>query len=150
VEVSESAGEVVAMEEVYDTTYTPPQELKGETTYHWRVRAVKDGEPGDWSDTWEFTTEPDLELTFEVELEQNYPNPFNPTTHIRFTLSAAQSVSLKVYDLAGRQVATIVDGMVPAGSFNETFNAAGLASGIYFYRLITETEIVTRKMTLMK
>ena len=115
------------------------------------MQAVKDGEPGDWSDTWEFTTEPDEEIVFEAELQQNYPNPFNPTTQIRFSISEAQQVSLRVYDMAGRLVATLVNNeTVTAGAHEVTFNASSLASGIYFYRFITESEIVTRKMTLMK
>jgi len=154
VEVSESlTAEVVISEEVYDTLYTPQQELKGETTYQWRVRSIKEGEAGEWSEKWEFTTEPDenTELVFETELSQNYPNPFNPTTQIRFTIPESQQVSLKVYDMAGRLVANLVDNTgYPAGSHEVTFNANSLASGIYFYRFITESEIVTRKMTLMK
>jgi len=138
---------------ITDNTYTVAKPTEAEREHHWRVRAVKNGEKGAWSPIWRFTTgEKEMQETlFEIELSQNYPNPFNPTTQIRFMISESQQVSLKVYDMAGRLVANLVDNSsYSAGSHEVTFNANSLASGIYFYRFITESEIVTRKMTLMK
>jgi hypothetical protein len=90
-------------------------------------------------------------LATEGELEQNYPNPFNPTTNIRFALQNQQEVTLKVYDMTGRLVATLLNGeQLGAGPYSVTFDAQRLASGIYFYRIITPSQIITRKMTLMK
>jgi hypothetical protein len=86
----------------------------------------------------------------ETTLNQNYPNPFNPSTQIRFTISESQQVSLKIYNLAGQLVATLIDGSISAGTHQTTFSADHLASGIYFYRLITENEIITRQMTFLK
>jgi hypothetical protein len=86
----------------------------------------------------------------ETTMNQNYPNPFNPTTQIRFTISESQQVSLKIYNLAGQLVATLIDGSISAGTHQTTFSADHLASGIYFYRLITENEIITRQMTFLK
>jgi hypothetical protein len=83
-------------------------------------------------------------------LEQNYPNPFNPTTQIQFTLDSVQDVSLKVYDMAGRQVANLVNGVMQAGQHSTTFSADHLASGIYLYRFVSESHQFTRKMTLLK
>jgi len=83
-------------------------------------------------------------------LEQNYPNPFNPNTTIRFHLQEATNVSLKVYDIAGREVATLVDGRQNVGLYSIDFNASNLASGIYFYRLQAGKNITQKKMVLLK
>jgi hypothetical protein len=91
-----------------------------------------------------------------VLLEQNSPNPFNPATDIRFTLPASASVSLRVYDEAGRLVRTLVaDQVLPAGEHGLSWNgldAGGEASrsGVYFYELVVAGEIHTRKMVLLK
>jgi len=87
----------------------------------------------------------------EFELSQNFPNPFNPTTQIRFTLPATQEVTLKVYDIMGREVATLLNNArQTAGVHSVTFDASRVSSGVYFYRLSTATNSVTRKMTLIK
>ncbi len=85
-----------------------------------------------------------------ISLSGNYPNPFNPTTTIEFTLDRAQQVRLAVYDLTGREIAVLVDGMQQAGTFRATFEAAGLASGMYLYRLSTPTKVIGKKMMLLK
>jgi hypothetical protein len=85
-----------------------------------------------------------------LELGQNYPNPFNPSTSIGFTLSEAARVSLEVFDLRGGKVATLADGLKPAGSHAVRWDAAGLPSGIYFYRLRSELGTLTRRMLLLK
>jgi hypothetical protein len=74
-------------------------------------------------------------LPFNFELQQNYPNPFNPSTNILFTLPSKSFVSLRVFDLLGRGVATLVSEEMSAGSYTKQWNAAALPSGIYFYRL---------------
>jgi hypothetical protein len=83
-------------------------------------------------------------------LQQNYPNPFNPTTNIKFTLPKESSVTLKVYDMLGSEVRTVVDGYHKAGSYNIYFDAANLSSGIYFYTLKTNEFADTKKMILVK
>ncbi|MCB0723783.1 MAG: T9SS type A sorting domain-containing protein [Ignavibacteriae bacterium] len=85
-------------------------------------------------------------------LEQNYPNPFNPSTTIRFGLPTQSLVSLKVYDVTGREVANLIDNeQMNAGVITKNFNAKGLASGIYFYSLITDNNVVSgKKMILIK
>jgi len=83
-------------------------------------------------------------------LEQNYPNPFNPSTNIRYALPSAGAVTLKVYDLIGREVATLVNGFQPSGQYTVSFNASSLASGVYLYRLETGASSQVRKMVLMK
>lgn len=93
-------------------------------------------------------------LPKEFKLEQNYPNPFNPITKIKFNIPSvgtglALSV-LKVYDILGNEVATLVNEEKPAGSYEVNFDASGLSSGIYFYRLKAGSFIETRKMILIK
>lgn len=84
-------------------------------------------------------------------LNQNYPNPFNPTTNIEFTLGQGGETTLRVYDISGREVASILSGQqLNAGSHTYTFNASTLSSGIYFYRLNSNGVQITRKMTLIK
>ena len=83
-------------------------------------------------------------------LYQNYPNPFSPITHIGFDLPAQVHVELIVYDLLGRQVHTLIDGMVAAGQHEVTFDAANLPSGVYLYRLHAGRQILTKKMLLAR
>ncbi len=84
------------------------------------------------------------------ELYQNYPNPFNPSTKINFQLSLEGFVTLKVYDVLGNEVATLVDEYKPAGIYNEEFTIQNLASGIYFYQLKTANFTQTKKMILLR
>jgi GH35 family endo-1,4-beta-xylanase len=86
----------------------------------------------------------------EFSLGQNYPNPFNPSTTIRFTLPKTVFVSLKVYDVAGREAATLLSGETPAGSYAMEWNALNVPSGTYFYRLQAGTFVATRKLMLVR
>ena len=86
----------------------------------------------------------------EYRLNQNYPNPFNPTTTISFTIPATSNVSLKVFNILGKEVATIVNETKSAGNYSINFNASGLSSGVYFYQLTTDNFTSTKKFTLMK
>ena len=86
-------------------------------------------------------------------LEQNYPNPFNPVTRIRFSIPlnhAALHVSLRVYDVVGREVAALVDESLESGTYEASFNATGLASGLYFYKLEAGSFVETKKMLLVR
>lgn len=85
-----------------------------------------------------------------VQLRQNYPNPFNSQTIIQYSIPQQQRVQLAVYDVLGREVATLVDETQGQGIYTEAFNATDLASGIYFYQLSTEQNVVSEKMTLIK
>ena len=86
----------------------------------------------------------------EYRLNQNYPNPFNPTTTISFTIPATSNVSLKVFNILGKEVATLVNETKSAGNYSINFNASGLSSGVYFYQLTTDNFTSTKKFTLMK
>jgi hypothetical protein len=83
-------------------------------------------------------------------LEQNWPNPFNPVTTITFELEAETRVLIKVYNLLGSEVATLVDGVESAGSHRVEFNAADLPSGVYLCKLRTEAGTEMRKMLLAR
>jgi N-acetylmuramoyl-L-alanine amidase len=83
-------------------------------------------------------------------LEQNYPNPFNPTTTIRFSVPRAGDVTIRVYDLLGRGVGTVVQGVFQSGTYDARFDASGLASGTYFYRLEAPGMTLVRKMLVTK
>ncbi len=83
-------------------------------------------------------------------LSQNYPNPFNPTTEISFSLPSGSYVELTVYNVTGQKVAVLAHGHFDAGQHTVTWDASGVSSGIYFYRLDTELGIETKKMVLLK
>ena len=86
----------------------------------------------------------------DFSLFQNYPNPFNPTTAIAYALPEAAEVTLKVYDLQGREAATLVSGRMPAGEHRYEWDASSLASGVYYYRLEVDGFVATKKLVLMK
>jgi hypothetical protein len=83
-------------------------------------------------------------------LDQNYPNPFNPTTNINYSLQNAGHVTLKIYDMTGREIATLVNGRMNAGAHTVTFNASNLSSGVYIYALEANGVRLTNRMTLIK
>jgi hypothetical protein len=92
----------------------------------------------------------DHQLPTNVRLDQNYPNPFNPTTRINYQLPAQSRVSLKVYNLLGQEVAVLVDGVEEAGYKSVTWNAIGVASGVYFYRLQAGPFSGVQKLVLLR
>ncbi len=94
---------------------------------------------------------PEIALPVSYRLNQNYPNPFNPSTKISYELPKASNVILEVFSSIGAKVAVLENGRKPAGSYVVTFNASSFASGMYFYRFISNGEIIsTRKMLLIK
>jgi glycosidase len=96
------------------------------------------------------SNEPADEMAFSFTLDQNYPNPFNPSTEISFTLDRPGEVRLEVYDMLGRRVAVLLEGVRPAGQASVRFDAHDLPSGTYFYRLDLEGSVLVRPMTLIK
>jgi hypothetical protein len=92
----------------------------------------------------------DTEVPSGFTLDQNYPNPFNPVTTIAFTLDRTQSVNLTVFDLLGRRVATLMSGVQAPGAYKVQYNASNLTSGLYVYRLETQSGSVARTMMLLK
>ena len=90
------------------------------------------------------------EIPMGFSLNQNYPNPFNPSTKISFQLPVVSFSSLKIFDITGKEVATLVNKTLKPGTYEATFNGASLTSGVYFYRLTTDGFSETKKLILMK
>ncbi|MCB9250153.1 MAG: T9SS type A sorting domain-containing protein, partial [Ignavibacteriales bacterium] len=100
--------------------------------------------------------ESDKNLSAQFELSQNYPNPFNPTTIIKYSVPnvvsnfSSNNVELKVYDVLGREIKTLVNQKQKAGNYEVSFDTKELSSGVYFYRLQSGDFIQTKKMMLLK
>ena len=94
----------------------------------------------------------EISVPVKFNLSQNYPNPFNPTTKIDFDLPQDSKVSIKIYDILGKEVATLVNELRTAGFYTVRFDASGLSSGVYFYRIITGDSkfVMTKKLLLLK
>jgi hypothetical protein len=89
-------------------------------------------------------------LPGKFELYQNYPNPFNPSTIIRFKIEDLRFTTLKVYDILGKEIASLVNEKLKAGTYEVTLDGGNLSSGIYFYKLTAGNYIETKRMILMK
>ncbi|MCX6141956.1 MAG: cohesin domain-containing protein [Ignavibacteriales bacterium] len=156
---------------VYDDTTSGSSRTIGPlnlgTTYYWRVRARNAGGFGLFSSARTFKTiftsaveNLDGALPREFALSQNYPNPFNPTTSFEFQVasssvkggsaSGGEFVTLKIFDVLGREVATLVNEVCPAGVYTVRWDASSLPSGVYFYRLQAGAFTALRTMMLMK
>ena len=106
----------------------------------------------DYDGTFEYSQIVEAEIPFvnEFSLSQNYPNPFNPTTSLQLAIGSRQFVTLKVYDLLGREIATLVNEEKPAGEYEVEFDATGLQSGVYFYTLRAGSFVESKKLLLLK
>lgn len=126
------------------------------TKYYWRVRGKNNLGEGPFSSMWSFTTgvtnlEPVASsLPTVFELYQNYPNPFNPTTKIKFDIPKAGFVSLKVYDISGREIATLVNSNLEPSRYEVDWNGSQFASGVYFFRIQAGDFVKVHKMILTK
>jgi hypothetical protein len=94
--------------------------------------------------------DPKQGIAQKFQLRQNYPNPFNPSTTINYTVAEAGKVSLRVYNMLGQEVATLVNGYQAANTYSVNFNATNLASGVYMYQLTAGSNVISKKMVLMK
>ena len=103
-----------------------------------------------WSNSEPTSNDEDPLATKGFKLAPAFPNPFNPATNIQYTIEQAGEVSIKVYDLLGREVAELIDGRQAAGSYTIKFNAEGLSSGIYYGRMSAGNFTATRSISLVK
>ncbi|KAF0152354.1 MAG: endo-1 4-beta-xylanase [Ignavibacteria bacterium] len=141
--------------------------LESGSTYYWRVSAKNNKADGEFTAVASFVTGSKIvsvkneQLPNSFELKQNYPNPFNPSTVISYIVPVASRVTLKVYDVLGREVATLVDEYMPAGTHSTLFMprlakekagalSSSFSSGVYLYRLATPTAAITKKMILVQ
>lgn len=140
--------------------------LPSASGYFWRVRGVNGTGAGNWSQVWAFTVKKNTTgapldgrlIPKEYALGQNFPNPFNPTTTIQFQIPQSPFtkgdkggfVSLKIFDLLGRDVATLVNEEKQAGYYSVRFDARALSSGIYFYRIEAGEFTQTKRLMLLK
>ena len=86
----------------------------------------------------------------QFSLDQNYPNPFNPTTNFSFRIAESGLISLKIYDILGNEVATLVNGYKSPGHYDVPFDASHLASGVYYYELRAEKFRGVKRMVVLK
>ena len=109
-----------------------------------------------WRDSFTITlpitgiVENEVNLPLEYAIKQNYPNPFNPTSTINYSIPKNSFVTLKVFDLLGSEIATLVNNLQPQGNYDIEFDGNQLTSGIYFYRLQAGEFVETKKMVLIK
>ncbi|MCU0365384.1 MAG: T9SS type A sorting domain-containing protein, partial [Ignavibacteriaceae bacterium] len=141
------------------TFQVPAGLLFSDSTYYWRVRTATNGGVGPWSEVFKFNiiitdVEDEKQIPSEFALEQNYPNPFNPSTRIQYQVPNISQVTLKVFDVLGNEVATLVNEEKTAGSYEVEFQSSvgshQLASGIYYYQLRADSFLKIRKMILIK
>jgi hypothetical protein len=103
--------------------------------------------------TWDLPTSIETDLSkilSSFTLHQNYPNPLNPTTNIEFSIAKSELVTLKISNILGEEVATLVSEKLPAGKYKYDWNASGLASGVYLYRIQAGDYVAARKMVLLR
>jgi hypothetical protein len=131
--------------EAQSYTFVDRSTFNAEKVYY-RLKQV------DFDGQFEYSSIVEVNVTMPTKfaLMQNYPNPFNPTTNIAYELPVAAKVVLKVYDVLGREVATLINQEQAAGRYVQPFNASALSSGIYFYRLQAGNFVETKKMMLVK
>jgi len=121
------------------------QNVNGSNKFAYRLKQIDNDGRYEYSKVVEVTLVPD-----EFALNQNYPNPFNPSTSIKYSVPQASLVTIKIYDVIGNEVQTLVNNKQDAGVYEVKFNAGNLASGMYFYRMKTDNFTQVKKMILIK
>jgi hypothetical protein len=126
--------------------YSFEEKISQEGAYKYRLKQI------DFDGNYKYSQEIEINISFpgEFTLNQNYPNPFNPTTNISFSLPKTEFVSLKVYDVLGKEVETLLQDKITAGEYYIKFDGSGLHSGFYFYKVEGEDFSMVKKMVLVK
>lgn len=148
---------------VYDTSGVTrsyvqmrPGILLANVKYYWRINATNLAGTGSWSAVWNFRVNPtgiyqfSSEIPKEFKLYNNYPNPFNPSTKIRFDIPKNSNVRITIYEISGRQIENLINENLSAGSYELTWIAYNLSSGVYFYRIESENFTNVKRMLLVK
>ncbi|MCX6158570.1 MAG: YCF48-related protein [Ignavibacteriota bacterium] len=134
----------------------PAGKLQVNTTYFWRVRATNSLGTGPWTDPWNFGTtsvginQISSEVPSVFKVYQNYPNPFNPETKIKFDVPERTFVTLKIYDISGKEITSIFNGNVNAGKFEANWNASEFSTGVYFLKFASDKFSSVKKIILTK
>jgi C1A family cysteine protease len=130
--------------------------LLANTIYFWRVSAKSNIGWSNRTNWWKFSTASTginkigSNIPDKYYLYNNYPNPFNPSTSIKIDVAKNSFATLKIYDISGREIAILLNEKLDAGSYLINYNSVNLPSGVYFYRLVTDNYIETRRMILLK
>jgi hypothetical protein len=138
--------------EGYGTTTEPRSYIYTDVTAenginYYRLKQV------DFNGTYEYSDEVEVEVVtgpLSFDLAQNYPNPFNPSTSIKYSVPESGNIRLSVFNIVGEEVAVLLDGFSQAGSFEVTFDASNLSTGVYLYKLQSANSVQTKKMMLLK
>lgn len=134
----------------------PAGKLLSNTFYFWRVKSKNNLGTGPWTTAWRFmtgnvgVTKISSDVPNKYSISPNFPNPFNPITNIKFTLPKTSHVKINVVDITGKEIAILVDGYLQSGTYKTDWDASSFSSGIYFYKMVSESYSETKKMILIK
>ncbi|HEY6906542.1 MAG TPA: T9SS type A sorting domain-containing protein, partial [Ignavibacteriaceae bacterium] len=132
--------------EIHNYTFTDKPVNSTNNIFYYRLKQVDMNGQSTYSKV--LTVKFDNPL--EYSLAQNFPNPFNPSTVIKYTVPQNGPVTIKLYDITGREVSTLVNEVKTVGSYELKFDASGLASGVYIYRMIAKDFVSVKKMSILK
>jgi len=153
---------LISNQSSYDTIYTNDTVYSGHTlqyntVYYWRVIGINSCGPGNSSTVWNFRTVNSsginivsTEIPSEYKLYNNYPNPFNPSTNIKYQITNNRFTTLKIFDILGREIKTLVNEFQKSGIYEVQFSLDGFESGVYFYKLQSGDFSDVKKMILIK
>jgi len=134
--------------------HTPPP-LEPDESYYWQVYSMTDEYQGPKSEYRRFVTPAltgvtDVELPNRFALNQNYPNPFNPATTISYSIAKSSEVVIKLFNIQGKEIATLINDQQPQGNYKIDFDASQLSSGVYYYQINAGNFTETKKMVFLK